>query len=487
MGDESITLRNHPTVLVSQAIATAVVLFVILNVIDVVEDLTKTLILVAVLTALVFLYCVALWRRTMYTFTPTELNVVRDMLLIKSDKHIQYTRLASVTVRRDIFNMIFGTSALMFNVNSSVNATAAEATLVLKRVEADRLRDELNSRIFSKETTVETELLESTMILVTNRDVILNAALGQPTGQQLFGLVMLIYAAISLFYESSGGLFTAVILMLVSYILPLISSILKYYNYRVYRVGDTVTVESGMFTHTRRSFKVNKVNSVRLRSPIFARLIGRAVLEAEVVGMGEENENMPILCPLKGRREVEDLLGRLVPELYFEPEPEHQPRGALKAMIIANIILAVVIVASFGFISGYAVEFADTLTPFWSATALTMLVAVPLLLVILIAGRVVLAQRHRAVCMGEDSFLIVHGSYDLSVEYINYDKVQYTEVTSGPIGRRFGVSSCSVHMMSSQGFRDITSGLFEPGDLERISDEVNARVRDGRYDYRRYL
>ena len=89
--------------------------------------------------------------------------------------------------------------------------------------------------------------------------------------------------------------------------------------------------------------------------------------------------------------------------------------------------------------------------------------------------------------MGEDSFLIVHGSYDLSVEYINYDKVQYTKVASGPIGRRFGVSSCSVHMMSSQGFRDITSGLFEPGDLERISDEVNARVRDGRYDYRKYL
>ena len=48
MGDESITLRNHPTVLVSQAVATAVVLFVILNVIDVVEGLTNTLILVAV-------------------------------------------------------------------------------------------------------------------------------------------------------------------------------------------------------------------------------------------------------------------------------------------------------------------------------------------------------------------------------------------------------------------------------------------------------
>lgn len=42
-------------------------------------------------------------------------------------------------------------------------------------------------------------------------------------------------------------------------------------------------------------------------------------------------------------------------------------------------------------------------------------------------------------------------------------------------------------MMSSVGFKEITSGLFEPDDLERVADEVNARIADGRYDYRRYL
>ena len=487
MEDGSITLRNHPTILAGETFATLVVMAVFVGVTDLVEDLLLAVAAVAVVTVLAFAYYVALWRRMVYTFTPTELNVVRDMLFTKSDKHIHYTRLASVTVKRDIFNLIFGTSTLMFNVNSSVNAATAEATLVLKRAEADRLRDELNARVFSKGTTVADEALEETMIGVSNTDVILNAALGQSTGQQLFGLVMLIYAVVSLFFESSGGLITAIVLLLFSYVIPLVASILRYFNYRVYRIGDTITVESGMFTHTRRSFKVNKINSVRMRSPLFARAIGRTVLEAEVVGMGEENEAMPILCPLKRRSDVEWLLSRLVPELYFEPQPEHQPREALKAMVIGNAVLTVCIIAAFAAVWRYASPITDSLSPFWGATALTLLVAVPVLAVLFVVGRVALAQRHRAVCLGTDSFLVVHGSYDLSVEFVNYDKVQFTAVTSGPIGRRFGVSSCTINMMSSKGFRQIESGLFEPEDLESIADEVNARVRDGRYDYRRYL
>lgn len=483
-----IELRNHPTILAGETVSAFIVFVVIVYATLQEADIGLWgLIPVGILTLIAFLYFVAVWRRTVFTFGPTEIHVVRDMVLTKKDKHIQYSRLASVTVRRDIFNMIFGTSTLMFNVNSSVNAVTAEATLVLRRPEADRLRDELNARVFSKETTVEEESYHDTMIRVSNGDVILNAAFGQPTGQQIFGLLMLIYAVVSLFLDSSGGLITAVILLVFSYVVPLVASILKYFNYRVYRIGDTVTVESGMITHTRRSFKVNKINSVRMRAPLFARLMGRVVLEAEVVGMGTEDERMPILCPLKKRADVQGLMTELVPELLFEPEQEHQPRGALKAMVIANVVVMVAIVAVFALIGSYAAPHIDGLSPFWRATATFLLIAVPLVAIILVAGRVALAQKYRTVSMGPESFLVVHGSYDLSFEFINYDKVQFTEVTSGPIGRVFGVSSCEVHLMSSAGFRDITTGLFDPADLERIADEVNARVRDGRYDYRRYV
>ncbi|MGN0098535.1 MAG: hypothetical protein ACI38Y_04340, partial [Candidatus Methanomethylophilaceae archaeon] len=70
--------------------------------------------------------------------------------------------------------------------------------------------------------------------------------------------------------------------------------------------------------------------------------------------------------------------------------------------------------------------------------------------------------------------------------YIMYDKVQCTHVTSGLIARRFGLSRCTVNLMSSIGFKQIVSGYFGTSALEAVGEEVVARIRDGRYDYRRF-
>lgn len=482
-----VTMRNHPTVLVGQTVTYAIVLFVILLMSSSVG--TRSLLVLCVLIALLFLYNLFVWRRTTYTFTDSELHVCRNLMVTKSDNYIHYTRLASVTVRRDIFNVIFGTSTLLFNVNTSVNAVQAEARLVLERSDADELRDRLNAWAFSAEVTREEEAAIETMIAVSNRDIVLNAILGQTTAQQAYGLLMLVYAVASLFYDSSGGFLLAVLLLVFGYVFPLAANIIRYYNYRVFRVGDRVTVESGFLTHTRRSFAIGKVNSVRVRTPLLARLLGRAVLEAEVVGIGDE-DTRPLLCPLKRRAEVEDLLGRLMPELHFRaPEDSGgQPRSALPVMAISCLVATVLVAALFWALMSYVAPLMEgELSPFGRSLVVTFLVALPAIIVALLIVRVFLAQRHRAVCMGPESVLVVHGTYDLSYEYVNYDKVQYTEVTEGPLDRVFGVAHCDLHMMSAVGFRSLSTGLFEPEQLRRISDEVNARIADGRYDYRRYL
>ena len=483
--------RNHPSVIVSYLLSAAIVMVVLvfLSLREYAWDNKfETIAIVALVMLATLGWAYFFWKRTFYIFEDNEIHVTRDAVF-KVDKHIQYTRLASVGVRRDLVNRLFGTSTLTFNVNSSMNSTSAEATLVLKKDIADRLRDQLNSMIFEKEVTVEQELTEcQTLVHVSNADIVMHAILGQPTWQALFGLLMLFYAVVMLFADSSGGFITAVILFVLGEVLPFISVILKYYNYRIYRVGDTVTVESGLITTQRRSFKVNKINSVRIREPLLARLFRKAMLEAEVVGMADQdNNNAPVLCPLKGRKDVEEVLGRLLPELVFESSPERQPRRALIPMLITDAIATVFIVgvclALFFTAETYLVGESETLTLAVRATELFAAVVVP----ILIFGRSGMAQRHRTFDTGKDSFMFVYGGYDICTEFINYDKVQFTRVTSGPLQRPFGLAQCTVNMMSSVGFKEITSGLFEPDDLERVADEVNARIADGRYDYRRYL
>ena len=50
---------------------------------------------------------------------------------------------------------------------------------------------------------------------------------------------------------------------------------------------------------------------------------------------------------------------------------------------------------------------------------------------------------------------------------------------------RLGLARCQVRMLSSMGAATTVSGYYPREDLERIQEEVMARIRDGRYDYRK--
>ncbi len=431
-----------------------------------------------------YLYIVLrIWLKTTYDFGPNELTVTKDTLF-KKVTNIQYSRMASVNVRRSIVNHIFGTTTLLFNVNSSVNSSRAEAMLTLPSEQADELREFVSSRIFQKEMVVEVEKEKPTLVHISNMDVIMHGFFGQPTSTSLVGLASLAYSIITLF-TNSGGTLLAIVIFALSTAVPWVRTILRYYNYRVYRVDDTITVESGLISNYRSSFKIGKINSVRIREPLMARLMGKAMLEAEVVGLADQG-GLPLLCPLKGKRVVLGLADRLVPEFLIGEYDLGQPRQAAVPTMLRRIVPSLVSVAIGAALflamerNGYYNDIMRYVT--YAATAV-LIIAVPAVLL----AHGMLAQGRRGFAMGEETFMFVIGAYDLETDFIRYDKVQTATVSSGIVQRRFGVSQCTVSMMSSMGAKVIRSGTFMNEDLERVSAEVMARIRDGRYDYRRYL
>lgn len=484
---EERVFKNHPTTILGNAINAAFLcaFIALLNYSSVSEFLVYVVGLVGVVAVLVALISFYLWKKTTFTFTEEELIVNIDTVF-KKVNHIQYAKMASVNVKRSVLNKLFGTSTLTFNINSSVNATEAEAKLTLKKELADDLRNEINSLVFRKEMSIEEDHEVPSDVHITNKDVILHAFLAQSTITSIFGILSTIYAIVMIFYGSTGGLLSAILLFLMGEVIPIISSIMKYYNYRMYRVDDTITVECGLLETKRSSFNINKINSVRIREPLMARSIHMATLEAEVVGIADD-ESIPLLCPLKPRAEVEALFAKLIPEFYDESmELIHQPHIALVPMTVAQILIAVVVIPIFYLFYTYVWLEYRTIGGFWGSLLTFGFLAAMVLTAIVMVGYVGLAQRHYMFARGRDVFLFVHGSFDVSAEYIAYDKVQYVSVSEGLVARRFGLASCQVNMMSSEGFRGISSGYFRPDDLEAVGNEIISRISDGRYDYRRY-
>lgn len=471
--------RNHPVVLVKSAFRLAAAAFLILLWVPR-DSIGESLVAVGMLMAAIWCIRILVWRRTWISFDENGIGRIRDKAVTKHDAVIPYTRLASVGVSRTVIDRLFGTTALQFNVNSGVDATGPEATLVLRSEEADRVRDELNRRVFVKEGTVEDEREVESIVGVSNAEILMHAFLSQSTPSLIWAVMLLAYTAYSLMSENSGGLLVSFVMLFVSEVFPIAKKIMVYGNYRLYRIGDTVTVESGLFTTSRRSFRISRINSVRIRMPLLARIMGKATLEAEVVGLqtgGDDTDKSPLLCPLKPLSEVKALTEDLIPEAVFDPEEIHQPASAAMPTALPSIVFAAVCAIAVAIASLCGCE----------PTAVAGLSAVCAVLAVLAIGWSFQAQRWRSIAIGPVSFMVSGGGYDRSVEYILYDKVQKTVIISGPLQRRAGVAALDVSLLASSGFRSLSSGLFDPAVLERIPSEVVSRIRDGRYDWKMYL
>ncbi len=442
-----------------------------------------TLILVIV-TGISSAITVIIWLRTKYYFLENEIVVTRYMIF-RSETRIQYDRLASVVIERSVIYRIFGATKLSFNLNSSVNVRSAEAYIVLEVGEAEELRKTVYARIYGSSGTEvpegDTEVapdipdygsMES-LVHVTTGDIFLHSFLGMPSLQFAFGMAMLAYSLLSLFVFESPSFF-AILIFVVEFFIPAISKFFRYYDYRIVRDGDTVIISSGLFSTRQDSFKLSKVNFVKVREPIICRVMGRAILEAEVVGTADK-EGLPLLCPLKKKEVAIDLFRSLLPEFQCDVEQHSQSRASLYgiAVIMAAAVSALVIVLLL-------------LLPEIPGDYDLIAYAVFGVLVLTVLGWGHLTYHVRTFAMTDSIALMVTGSYDRLSNYVLIDKVQYADVRSSPVQRRFGTARCTVNMLSTNGYANIRSGVFDAEVLECLSNTVLDRIKDGRYDFRLY-
>ena len=503
MNEDTPYLRNHWSMVVSSILKVLLALAFII-VIAVANGMPAEILpyyalFISLILALVVVWNIIIWKKTRYYFLDDEIVVLRDTVFRK-ELRIQYERLASVNVQRDFICRILGTAKLAFNLNSNVNVLQAEAFIVLKEEDAEVLRKDVYKRMFQASNgTVGTDdgtdvpdtdseaMLQpqyagagvtpledaEPLVHISTFDIFLHSIIGMPSIQALFGVLMAIYSIVTFFMQGAISILPLVILI-AEFVLPAVGTFIRYYGYRLVRVGDTVSVSSGLFSTRSDSFKLSKVNFVRVREPLFCRLAGRAILEAEVVGTANEN-GIPLLCPTKKKDIVMGLFHDLLPEFECNEVHEKQSKTSL-----ATIGLYMAVYLSILAVITYLISSLNL-----GVWGILLYIAV-VILVVYIAVWGFLAYRNYSLAMDEDILKIVTGAYDRSVNYVLFDKIQYATVRSSPLQRRHGDGRCKVSMLSSRGFTEILSGVFKAEVLEKISATVMARIRDGRYDFRRY-
>ncbi len=476
--------RNHPVLLLKYVLICA-----FMSVIIAISAQMPILLLVGLIPLFFF---VRIWFKTRYTFDDAAVRVEKATAF-RTDTDIPYSKVSSINIVRSVLDRIFGTSTVSFNINSSVNSETPEMSLVLKTDQAEELKRFIESKIYgTSESHEEVEEFRE-YVTFSDAEVITHSFISMPTGSIITSVFFLIYSIVSFLTstrEGISGIF-AFFMFVFSLAVPIARQLLRYFNFRAYRSGDTIYLEHGMFQTYHSSFDVSRVNAVRIRSPMLARLMHRSAIQAEVVGINAmANDATPTLCLMTSNANNRRIMETLLPEFIMDDDMTRQPKEArvplfFKASVysaIAAVIVAALCIAMFGSRSSIEGEIGQ-------AAFLTIIIgAIALGSIFILMNMVgcIMALRVIGYHFGEDKFVFVTGVVDRVTTIVQYDRVQTTIEISGPVSRRVGLSKCWVSFLATT--RDgsaCCSGYMPQSDIGKVREIMMARLRDGRYDYRK--
>jgi putative membrane protein len=288
------------------------------------------------------------------------------------------------------------------------------------------------------------------------------------------------------FAADSGALVSLVMFFIVQ-IGPSVSLIFRYYNYRVYRRGKTIFLQHGLIRTYKTSFDVSRVNAVRVKSTLAARLLHRSWIEVEVVGLasGSGESLRPVLCLLKDDATQQRLLWELVPEFVYDRSPERQPEGARSMLRIRAAAASLALALAMAYPSLLVYREAADLAGVAGAVLPWVLPLATVLAVLAIFYATHVSYRITEFDADKDLFTFVNGAVDRETVVMNYDKVQTVQVERGPVAGLFGVARARVYLLSSTGGTSISSGYFSKNRLGAIGETVMERIASGEYDYRK--
>lgn len=471
--------RNHPIVLLRSVLITAFILLL--------STWGAPWFVPVAIVAVMAVISVFPWYLT--TFTLYDDHALVEVTFISKRRTIvPYGKVASVNTVRTILGRIAGCTTIQININSSMNAARPDVSFTLRDdivaelvpllkygtgISGDAPETASEEDVGDGESAADEEPGE-----IVGKDVredvpvfqfgfasaIIFGLVGSSTWSLIMSTLWGFITVFSMFADPAVSLMT-LFMFIFTGIVPIVSSILKHGNFRVYRSGTVIRMYYGMTTIFDTSFDVGKVNAVCVKRAFFPRLAHMCCLQAEVVGINaDEKSTTPNVTLLIPESRLDYAMRSLFPEFITDYDVPKQPKGAeyptfSMPTYVSLGYLACLFVA-YQVIDALYGNASDYLYAFIAAD-----IAVPLVLFV----RGFYALRIRRMGHGETMFTSVNGILDTSEYTMQYSKVQISDCVASPRCRKHGLVKMHVSLLSAQGEKRVTTGFFTEEEAEEIS------------------
>lgn len=246
---------------------------------------------------------------------------------------------------------------------------------------------------------------------------------------------------------------------LISVVLSLALSCLRYYGFRLTERETSIFIEYGLLTKKTHTLMKDKISGISYKQSLLMRLFGRGTLEVFAAGYGGLDDNnqaeTAILYPIMREEKLEAFLLRFLPEIQKkEPVKQAEPKAFPYFFICGRFSFAAAFFA------------AVLIVPLELKAVKIALIAGGAVLLALAAGSVALEFKNAALSGNGTIIVLVNGGYTRKTVMLKTENVEFIEDRASlRKRRRKNLSNIRLGLLAQreqQHFvRNMNRGIFE--------------------------
>lgn len=263
-------------------------------------------------------------------------------------------------------------------------------------------------------------------------------------------------------------LFVVVSILIISYVLGTIITIIRYYNYKVVQQGNHLKISYGLFNVKNLTVPTDRLQAVLEKQSFLRKIFGYTSIhfiitsDMDIESKDDASDNGKIMIlPFIRQKEAYEIIGKLVPEMKFKKVENIMPwNGFHRHFFIPSII--VLILASIG-------------TYFWSAWS--FFIALMIIIVMMSHAYIYVKNAGLVIENGEITLKRV-STFGFQTYYFKTDKIIGMETSQHPFLERSHLAN--LYFLIAKG------SIFEFMELKFIKEDTSQRYVDaylrGEYD-----
>lgn len=396
------------------------------------------------LIGLTVLWEYLVWKNYDFFFGENNLNIEHGVIR-KKHREIPLSRIQNVDIQRNIFQRMFGIAQVNLE---TAGGSKTEASL--KYVDLEKGRDIQKKFRSLKNNTEPKNAQEDERELLFElepRELLLLGATSVNT-RVIFGMFALLGVGGSVIggaMEGQGlGFITGITLIISLGILTtwtgsIVTNILKYFDFKLYRVEDSLEYERGLLNRSEGSIPLEKIQKLTIEENPLKRLVGYSTLKIETAGYSAEQsmqQGAEAAIPLAKRdRTIE--FAKMIQDfrsLDLEPISERARRRYFgRYMLIIVLLFAVSSVYSY---------FSSFNFWYW-----------PGLLTPVVAIAAHLKWKNKGYSAEEDYFISMNGFWNRQTMVTPYYRIQNLIETQTILQRRWSLSTLTLDIAGTNQFQ----------------------------------